>query len=239
MAEISKTADQALAVLIELSEKGPMNVVSLARSLQLNRTVVHRLVSTLHQRGFIMRHSGGYALAPLLVRMAGRVQPELRAAATLVMRELAESTGETVVLHVADGGDAVVLEQVVGTRHVIRVEHRTGSRHPLTSGASGRALLAFMDEAAIRRILKKAAGADALWPQLENVREVGYSLSHDELQHGVHGLAVPLRDHDQTVSSLALLVPTTRASAIADHLPALNSAARRIEASLFEGWEAV
>lgn len=233
MAEISKTADQALAVLVEVSENGPVNAADLARSLQLNRTVVHRLLSTLHQRGFIIRQSAGYTLAPLLVRMAERVQPDLRAAAAPVMEDLTRATGETVVLHTADGDDAVVLQQVVGSRHVVRVEHRTGSRHPLTKGASGRALLAFMDEAAISRILKKAAGADALRRQLESVRQLGYSVSHDELQQGVHGIAVPLRDHHRVVASLAVLVPATRASDLAGYLPALKDAASRIEASCY------
>jgi len=233
VAEISKTADQALAVLIELSENGPMNAADLSRSLELNRTVVHRLLSTLHQRGFIMRGSAGFTLAPLLVRMADRVQPDLRAAAAPVMRDLARASGETVVLHTADGDEAVVLEQVVGTRHVVRVEHRTGSRHPLTKAASGRALLAFMDEAAISRILKKATGADVLRQQLEGVRQLGYAVSHDELQQGVHGIAVSLRDRQRVVASLAVLVPATRASDVAGHLAALKDAASRIEASCY------
>lgn len=222
-------------VLIELSENGPMNAAGLSRSLNLNRTVVHRLVSTLHQRGFIMRQSAGYTLAPLLVRMAERVQPDLRAAAVPVMEDLTRETGETVVLHTADGDDAVVLEQVVGTRHVVRVEHRTGSRHPLSKGASGRALLAFMNEAAIIRVLKKEAEADALRSQLQSVRQLGYSPSHDELQEGVHGVAVPLRDHQRLVGSIAILVPTTRAGDVARHLPALKDAAIRIEAGVSAG----
>ena len=219
-------------MLVELSENGPMNAADLSRSLDLNRTVVHRLLSTLHQRGFIMRQSAGYTLAPLFVRMAERVQPDLRAAAVPVMQDLTRATGETVVVHTADGDEAVVLEQVVGTRHVVRVEHRTGSRHPLTKGASGRALLAFMEESSISRILKKATGADALRSQLESVRQVGYAVSHDELQQGVHGIAVPLRDHHQVVGSLAVLVPATRAD-VAGHLPALKDAASRIEASCY------
>src|ERR1700712_5259135 len=106
MAEISKTTDQALAVLLELSDHGPMTPAALARSLKMNRTVVHRLLTTLHQRGFVTRTEDGYAPGAILMRIAERVQPELRAAARAVLTELAESLEETIVLHVADGTDA-------------------------------------------------------------------------------------------------------------------------------------
>jgi DNA-binding IclR family transcriptional regulator len=232
--EISKTADQALAALTELCESGPMTAAELSRAMGLNRTIVHRLLTTLHRRGFVVRQNGLYVPGAVLVRMAGRVQPELRAAAADVMASLAADRGETVVMHVVDGNDAVVLEQVVGTRHVVRVEHRIGSRHPLTKGASGRALLAFMEPSAIARVTRQEQDASGLLQQLATVRELGYALSHDELQQGVYGVAVPVRDQQGVaVSSLAVLIPSTRAAGIAEQLPALRSAAERISASLY------
>ncbi len=233
MAEISKTADEALAALVELSESGPMTAAELSRALGLNRTVIHRLLSTLHRRGFIIRQQGGYVPGPLLVRLAARVEPELRAAAAGDMAALASEIGETIVLHVPDGDDAVVLEQVVGTAHVVRVQHRIGSRHSLTLGASGRALLAFMEQGTIDRILSAAGGDDRLGSQLDTVRQFGYAISHDELQNEVYGLAVPVRDGSQAVASLAILIPTTRASGIAEHLPRLLDLAESVARSLF------
>jgi IclR family KDG regulon transcriptional repressor len=233
VADISKTADHALAVLVELTESAPMTTAELSRSLKLNRTVVHRLLNTLHQRGFVVRQSGGYAPGALLVRMAARVEPELRAAAAVIMRELSEVTGETVVLHIADGPDAVVLDQVVGSRHIVRVEHHIGSRHSLTHGASGRVLLAFLDDDMIDAVLSKTQDPDGVRRQLEGVRRLGYCLSHDELQQGVHGLAMPVLGHaDVAVASLAILIPTTRSSGIAEHIAALSDAAVRAGTSL-------
>ena len=233
MPEISKTADQALSTLLELSESGPMTAAELSRSLKLNRTVIHRLLTTLHRRGFIIRQANGYVPGALLVRIAARVQPELRAAAAVHMAALAEEIGETIVLHVPDGNDAVVLEQVVGTRYVVRVQHQIGSRHSLAVGASGRALLAFMDQATIDRVSRSSDASDRLDGQLETVRQLGYAITHDELQNDVYGLAVPVRQNGHAVASLAVLVPTTRAGAIAEHLPRLETAAQQVAGSLF------
>lgn len=234
MAETSKTADQALTVLLELTEHGPMTPAELARQLRLNRTVVHRLLTTLHMRGFVTRTEHGYAPGAILVRMAERVQPELRAAAAGIMSRLGREIGETVVMHIADGDDAMVLEQYVASQHVVRVEHEIGSRHPLVKGASGRALLAYLTPPTIERIVRKAEHPDNLRRQLEGVRQLGYALSHDELQQGVHGLAVPVLDRpDHALASLAIIVPTMRASAIAQHVEALTAAAAAVATSLY------
>jgi DNA-binding IclR family transcriptional regulator len=231
--EISKTADQALAVLLELSDRGPATPAEVARSLDLNRTVVHRLLSTLHQRGFISRQRDGYVPGPLIIRIANGIQPELRTHGRAVMLELSGAVGETVVLHIPDGEDAVVLEQVVSELHVVRVEHKIGSRHPLRAGASGRAMLAFLP-ALGERIVRNADQPDVLERQLQGVRQLGYALSHDELQMGVHGLAVPVLDASGTAAaSLAILVPTTRANDLGQHTDALLAHAERLSRAMF------
>jgi len=233
VAEISKTADQALTVLLEVGERGPVTPAALARSLGMNRTVVHRLLTTLHQRGFITRQEDGYVPGAILVRIADHVQPELRAQARRAMRELSDAVGETVVMHIPDGEDAVVLDQVVSERNVVRVEHQIGSRHALVQGASGRAILAFLSPQAIDRIVRRHDHPDAIRRQLEGVRQLGYSLSHDELQQGVHGLAVPVLDGaGVAVASLAILVPVTRATSITQHTDALLQSAASLSAAL-------
>ena len=234
MAEISKTADHALSVLLEVGERGPLTPAAIARSLAMNRTVVHRLLSTLHQRGFITREENGYVPGAILVRLAEHVQPELRARGRAVMRELSDLVCETVVMHVADGNDAVVLDQVVSDRNVVRVEHAIGSRHALVTGASGRALLAFRGQPTVDRVSRTIGDANVLRRQLEGVRQLGYALSHDELQQGVHGLAVPVLDPSGTaVASLAILVPVTRASNLLEHTDALLQASARLAQALY------
>lgn len=234
-AEISKTADQALSVLTTLGARGPMNPAELSRALGLNRTVVHRLLTTLLQRGFVGRSEHGYTPGVMLLRMAERVQPELRVAATPVMKDLVDTAGETVVLHVPDGEDAVVLQQAVSAHHVVRVEHEIGSRHALSLGASGRALLGFQASALVDRVLTHTERPDLLRSQLESVRQLGYAISHDELQDGVYGVAVPILDESgRAIASLAILVPITRANALTAHIDELSQAAGRI-AKAFSG----
>jgi DNA-binding IclR family transcriptional regulator len=199
----------------------------------MNRSVVHRLLSTLHQRGFVIRQADGYVPGTMLVRVAERVQPELRALGRGIMARLSAEVRETVVMSIRDGDDAVVLEQVISESHLVRVQHTIGSRHPLTSGASGRALLAYVDETSQRRIIQASGSREAVTRQLESVHQLGYALSHDELQEGVHGIAAPILDSSgHALASMAVLMPTSRAAELMRYIPALLDASRELSAIL-------
>lgn len=233
MTEISKTADQALAILQKVSESQPCTPAQLSRDLGLNRTVVHRLLATLHQRGFVIRQGGGYAPGTMLLRLAEQVQPELTTHGRAATLQLSEAIGETVVIHIRDGDDAVVLLQAVSDQHVVRVEHKIGSRHSLLAGASGRAILAFLDEKAAKRITGRVEDAAAARRQLEGVRQLGYASSHEELQQGVEGIAVPILDENEhALASMAVLVPVSRTGTVTQFMDALLEAGAKLSATL-------
>ena len=229
MPEIAQTADHALRILEELGRGQALGPAQLSERLGLNRTVVHRLLVTLNARGFVLRQGSVYRPGATLIRLAGVLEPDLRAASAPVMARVADETGESLVLHVPDGLDAVVLDQAVASRHVLQVSHQIGSRHTLASGASGRALLAFLPQAVIRRVVESLPHEPSLERKLEAVRQMRYAVSHNELQNGVHGVAVPVLNTDGTaIASLAMLVPDGRALGLEDHVDALWLASEQI-----------
>jgi DNA-binding IclR family transcriptional regulator len=232
--EISSTGDRMLSALETVAACGPVSAAELARRNGINRTVAHRLLTTLQQRSYLRRVAEGYVVGPAVLRLARTVEPALIAAAMPAMVVLADGTGETVVAHVVDGHDAVVVAQALGTRHLVRVQHEEGSRHALTVGASGRALLAFRTEESIEAVLDTVVEPQLLRRQLEAVRALGYAESHDELQAGAHGIAAPLRDrHGIAQACVALVVPTGRASALNEHIEPLLETSKQIEHRLF------
>ena len=108
-----------------------------------------------------------------LLALAAGVEPELRVLARAELEALAGRFGETAVLSVRDGDDAVAVDQVVGRGGVLQVNYRTGTRHPLTLAASGRALL----------------DPDA-----------GAAVSEGELEPGVRGVAAAVLGPDASPS---------------------------------------
>ena len=234
MGEISSTGDQMLQLLELIAVEGPRTTAELASAAGINRTVTHRLINTLHGRGYVVRQGKGFILGPVFEQMAGRGQFEsLMRTVQPIMRDLCETLGETVVLHRMDGDAAVVVDQAISDRHLVRVHHREGSRHSLTVGASGRAILAFQPPAFQKRLISQCADPEALVAKLKSVVEEGFSRSQNELQQGVVGAAIPLEDLNGVVAfSLAVLLPIQRAEHLEVAIPALLKARSALGAEL-------
>lgn len=230
-----QSVDQALEMLLCLGADGPTTTSGLARRLDRNRTVVHRLVVTLEQRGFVRRDGNGIvALGPALLALGARITPELRAVTRPHLERLAAATGETAVLSVPEGDAVVALDQVPGDRHTVQVHYRPGTRHPQTHAAHGRALLAAAEPDHVAAML--AGASDELAGLLRLARDDGYATSHDELQSGAAGIAAAIRGADhRPVASIGVVAPVARLgepAVRADVIAAVRAAAAATEADL-------
>jgi len=169
--ETSQTLDRGLRVLRVLAESPEgLTITELSTRLQVNRTVVYRLISTLEQHGLVRRDARSRLFVGLgVLHLASAVQPLLRDLAMPVLRSLAESIGSTAHLTVADGDEALALAVVEPTWTDFHVAYRVGARHPLSQGAAGKAI-GLLD------------GTDP-----------AYAVTSGELQAGARGLAAPVR----------------------------------------------
>jgi DNA-binding IclR family transcriptional regulator len=181
--ETSQTLDRGLRVLRVLADSSEgLTVTELSHRLDVNRTVVHRLVSTLEQHGLVRRDARARLFVGLgVLHLASGVQPLLRDLAMPVLRRLAESLGSTAHLTVADGEEALALAVVEPTWTDFHVSYRVGARHPLTQGAAGKAI-GLLD-----------AGPDA------------YAVTSGELQTGARGLAAPVRGVEGLRASVGIV----------------------------------
>ena len=237
MGEISSTGDQMLAVMETIARDGPITIIEIASSHGVNRTVVHRLVATLHKRGYVTRLGNRFVLGPAISRLrSASVYAALQTAAAPILHDMAAQSNETMVLHGIDGTDAVVLDQVESPRQVVRARHFPGSRHALDRGASGLAILAFRPSTESANFSGLSDGPDAFAQQLTEIRARGFAISLDELQQGVHGLAVPVRDPTgDCIASLAIIVPVQRSDGLIDKKDWLLAGRDEIETRLAVG----
>jgi len=234
MAEISSTANQMLELLEMVAESEPLTTTQLAQRAGINRTVAQRLMATLYQRGYVVREGKAYIIGPRLLALSARGQlPDIRELAQPIMQSLSDTAQETVVLHRLDGNEAIVVAQATTHTQLVRVHHIEGSRHGLTLGASGRALLAFQSTEMMARCLMSQSDKVKLSHLLDEVKREGMAYSQNELQNGVVGMAVPLCDPGGRVSfSLALLAPQQRNEGFLEKKPLLFQAKAAIEKKL-------
>ena len=223
----SQTAEsavsRALAVLEALAgAPEPLRLSSIAQQLEMQKSTVHRILSTLSQLGYAEQveptscYRATLKLWEVGVGIAAE-HPVMRAASPL-MAALHRATGETVSLTILSGDDVVYLDKLVSPRP-IRFTSRVGSRVPAPLTAGGKAMLAHAPDA--RAIARRAASRikdkrrveiDALMRELEKVRVQGYAIS--SFRPGVISIAAPVMARDgRAPAALSVSAPLERVNA--------------------------
>lgn len=228
MAETSKTVNNALTVLEAIAQHGPVSVAQLVRLLGLKRTVVYRSVETLRSRGYLRQNTEGYQLGAQLISLAQQTEAVLVNVADPILKALADEFGETFILAIRDGYEAVQVAQAVNEDMMVRIEMRSGFRHPLYRGASGLAILAFLDTIEIETVLQEADDVEKIKSQLIKVRETGHARSRGELSEGIQGVSVPVRTNEEVIGSIGIIVNSALTAKMLSTIPAISTAAEKI-----------
>ncbi|MGH3520469.1 MAG: IclR family transcriptional regulator [Haloechinothrix sp.] len=170
MTEGSLTLDRGLALLqaVADAEGQACSVAELADRVGVSRAAVYRLLGPLVDRGLVWRDGTRVRLGVGLLRLASRVLPQLRDAATPVLRELAEAVGATAHLSIADVDMVQAVAVIEPSWTSFHVAYRVGTQHPITRGAAGKA------------IMLRPGGPE-------------WASTVGELQPGAYGVAAPVR----------------------------------------------
>lgn len=202
-----RTVTNALRLLRVMSEPpATRTVTALSRELGLGKSMVHSLLATLVNQGFVERmpdHTYRLGLGALVVGESVRRMRDVRTVALPELRRLCETADEPVYLFARNADQGVLLERVVpNTRAHVTME--AGEHGPLHAGSHRKVLLAYADERTVERYLADRAlvrftpwttvDADVLREQLAAIREAGVSYTEQEGYEGMAGVAAPIFD---------------------------------------------
>jgi DNA-binding IclR family transcriptional regulator len=212
------------ALLRALAGPGPRRLTDLAAETGLNKVTALRILDTLAQEGFVARGPDGRGWRPgaeflALAARAGRPD-DLRALARPSLVRLAELSGDTVLLSVRSGVEAVCVEREIGS-YPIRANYLDiGSRRPLGVGAGALALLAWLPDREVEAILGIVAHRLDAYPRLgvAEIREAiaaararGYVILLDRVVDTMGAIGVPVRDETgRTVAALSIAALSAR-----------------------------
>lgn len=195
-------------VVLFTTTRQPLRVTDVARTLGLSKAVVHRILQSLTSRSLLRQVPGRaeYVLGPALDAPASAASGPgaLRAASTLILRQLRDQTGETTTLSALLGRERVYVDQRLGRREVT-MEVDLGQRLPLHSGASSKAILAFLPgqeiEEAMRQLQAQQPGRDldGYRTALAEIHRRGYAISRNERATGAVSVAAPVFGPDRDV----------------------------------------
>lgn len=198
-----QTLDRGLEAIEIISQRtGGISPAALADALGVHRAGAYRILSTLEQRHLVAKGGDGlYRLGSGALVVAGRFMSQYRSAAQPVVQDLADRSGFTAFVAIADRAEAVALAVAEpATRGSIGISYQVGARHPLEEGADGLAILAQRPE--------RPTDSEAV----RRARARGYALSDGEVQPGAVGLAVgtggaPATDVEASIGVVRLGLP--------------------------------
>lgn len=208
----TRSVDRALDLLMAVCDGHGLVLSDLARQVGLAPSTTFRLLQSLSSKGFIGRdQSGAYRPGPIMMRLgaASLSQDNLVWVARRHMRQVVESTGESVYLAVEEPTGFALYIQVIEGTHSVRHANWVGRTVPMSGSAVGRALRG-----------RIAPGkAQALIGGVEP---------------DVTAIAAPITTNGHVIAALNLVVPTYRLSAEAQDrfVEILALAASDISASL-------
>lgn len=222
-----QVTDRLFLVLETLADTGPVTLAALCQHLDLNKSTVHRLLSSLIYAGYVRQdpESGKYALSYKILTLSNKILGHMDILETVrpFFRQLSQDTGETVHFVQLDGLEAIYIYKQESYQNSVRMASMVGNRIPLYCSGVGKAMMADMDGERVSRIWnhsdvrKMTPNTVVDYPRflemLEEVRLRGYALDNEEHELGVRCIAASIPDYSGRPSyAFSISAPVTRMS---------------------------
>ncbi len=236
---------KGLQVLEAFQGHRAMTLPQIAAAVEITKSSAQRMVHTLEHMGYVTRDPAlkGYRLTPRAVTLGfGYLAREpLLQGAYSILHGLNQECGESVNFSVPDGDDMVFVMRIHSFRH-IPVYMPIGTRIPMASSASGRAVLAALPpEDAEARVMamvleqhtpQTTMHREQLVAMVNEARGAGYAYADEEFFSGdVNVAAAVLDGARRPIAAVNLSVPKPRWSlerAVRELAPLAMRAARAI-----------
>ncbi|MDN7241656.1 IclR family transcriptional regulator [Planococcus sp. N028] len=221
----SKTVDKALSILDVFTVDSPTwGLRELARHLDMNHTIVHRILSTFEEKGYLYCHpeTKKYQLGIKFIELNHVVEEHLNLFDLIqpIMKNIALDAGESVVLTILDDEEGVFVK-IVESDQKVRFAESVGKRNRLFIGASHKIILAYLPRHIQIKIIDQGIqdgdrhidSKERLLERLESIRGKGWCYTEGETFEDVAAYSVPLFDNRQMIlGSLSIAGPRYRFS---------------------------
>jgi DNA-binding IclR family transcriptional regulator len=214
-------ARRVLALMLAFSaEQNTLTARQLADRTGIALPSVYRYITLLRETGLLAGDErGSYRLSARLIGLARAAE----AAESIIeyadpwMRDLAEQTGETVILVRLIGRSAVCVHRVQSVQR-LRIEYEPGATLPIERGASAKLLLSGLSPQLRKDYLAPLAerdpeAAELLEQRVARAGQQGFATSEEEIYQGVWAASAAVTQGKRTLAALTVPSPLVRASA--------------------------
>jgi DNA-binding IclR family transcriptional regulator len=232
--------EQTTRVLYYLASapSGDTTLTEICRSVGIHVSKGHAILATLRSAGLVLRKDPAktYSLGPGVLTLARSLldRTGLATAAEPYLAELAAATDCTALLGLITAGQVFIVARREAPT-AVGVTIRVGHRYPLTWGAHGQAIAAFVPPERRDEVLAAASDSAATGTtsaetpsaaDIEEIRRRGFAVDIGGMQVGVSAVSAPLLDARGEPAAVLILVGTFPAERAEDHGRRLAAATR-------------
>jgi DNA-binding IclR family transcriptional regulator len=215
-------ATMVLTALAANSADG-MRLTDVVNATSLGKATVHRVLSGLVAHGLVDQEkaTGRFYLSLKLIgwAMAAGDRFGLARLAGPAMVRLSQRTQDTIYLSLRSGDEAICIERREGSFPIKTLTLRVGDRRPLGVGAGSLAMLAFLPDDEVERVLgaqgpeQARFGLDEMTMRdmISSSRKLGYTLNDERLIQRMSAVGVPIRrPNGQPFAALSVAAISSR-----------------------------
>jgi len=212
-ARLLQTVSTALRIISLLEERNGATASELTEELDISKSSVYSHLMTLSDHDFVSKQGEIYELSFRFLTLGEFVRSEsvLYRYGRKQVKQLGENTGEYAHLTVEQNGLGVNVHKTRGRDTVGKEFQNERLQKPdfLHYSATGKSILAHLPEERVDAIIDEhglpgrteqtITDNDALYNELETVREQGYARNDSEEVRGIRAVGTPILTEDQTV----------------------------------------
>ncbi len=201
----------------------PLSLTAIAKDIGMSKSSVHTLLSTLLERGYVLRlEDQRYTIGIRAWQIGCVATPiEMSRIAGPYMTDLVGKVYDGAALAVLDGTETVCIQLVESTQ-AVRVHDDIGNRCHAWCVSNGISMLATMPDEDVLRMLPNPLPCptedsfktqEAVLAKLHEVRALGYTVMRRAWRPDTTGISIPVRGPDnQMVAALCVSMPAFRAT---------------------------
>ncbi|HIV73502.1 MAG TPA: IclR family transcriptional regulator [Candidatus Pseudogracilibacillus intestinigallinarum] len=227
--------EKALEVISFLeTTKDGIGLTEIAQQTNINKTTVYRILQTLMLDNIVVygELKGTYKLGYRLLELGEIVQNniDIRTIALPHLKQLTKDTDHTTYLSILHNDASLCVERIDGLNVQVLLLN-VGDVWPLYVGGVARAMLSFLDDEKIEKIIQEENQQEVTlhsdiihndyWEMIHQTREKGYSTSFEDVVKGVSSIGAPIFNHRGEVvaavslSTTSILLPPSKEEEIA------------------------
>jgi len=215
----AKTSFEIINTLRELQGAG---VSELAERIDKPTSTIHDHLRTLESEEYLVKKDGDYYVGTrfLGVGEQARSRYKVYPIASEELDKLAEQTGEHTNLMIEEHGKGIFLYKARGP-DAVQLDTHAGMRVHLQTTALGKSILAFRPREEVKAIIERhglpavteqtISDEEALFDELDEVRERKYAYDDEERVKGMRCVAAPITNEEgRAIAAISVSGPKSR-----------------------------